>query len=398
MKKNNTASKKLYIDKEALATLAMARDGLLKPVVSLMNKKEATKVNETGIYKGSLFPFSFILAPAGKRNHKVLKETKKGETLQLICDNKNVGYIVADEIFPIDRDKRIYKIYGTNNPEHIGVKDTYRRLGKLAISGKYKIDFDDIKSNIIKIKKIIKSLNAKNISAIMLSGKPFHRVHERLIRIALLKSDLLIIFLQKPYKNDELPFDIRYETVKFFIDNFLPKDKVILLPLENTYIFGGLNELTLDAIVSKNYGITNLIVGQNHAGLGAYWENKKLVSIADMLIEQIGINIDITSEFVYCDLCKTFVSTATCPHGSHHHVKYHNDSIMELFRLGIIPPTILMRKEISSIILSKLYPNRKEQLKKIFQNLSTSLGVIDEFKCEDFYEGLMNLYQTSSLT
>ena len=142
---------------------------------------------------------------------------------------------------------------------------------------------------------------------------------------------------------------------------------MILLPLENTYIFGGLNELTLDAIVSKNYGITNLIVGQNHAGLGAYWENKKLVSIADMLIEQIGINIDITSEFVYCDLCKTFVSTATCPHGSHHHVKYHNDSIMELFRLGIIPPTILMRKEISSIILSKLYPNRKEQLKKYFK-------------------------------
>jgi sulfate adenylyltransferase len=71
---------------------------------------------------------------------------------------------------------------------------------------------------------------------------------------------------------------------------------------------------------------------------------------------------------------------------------------MELFRLGIIPPAILMRKEISSIILSELYPSRKATLQKIHQNLSTSSGVIDEFKCEDFYDGLMNLYQTSSLT
>ena len=71
---------------------------------------------------------------------------------------------------------------------------------------------------------------------------------------------------------------------------------------------------------------------------------------------------------------------------------------MELFRLGIIPPAILMRKEISSIILSSLYPQRKSQLKKIHQNLSTSSGLIDEFESEDFYNGLMSLYQTSSLT
>jgi sulfate adenylyltransferase len=71
---------------------------------------------------------------------------------------------------------------------------------------------------------------------------------------------------------------------------------------------------------------------------------------------------------------------------------------MELFKLGIIPPAILMRKEISSIILSDLYPERKSLLKRIHQNLSTSSGVIDKFKSEDFYDGLMNLYQTSSLT
>ena len=392
-----TQNRSLYIDREAVATLAMARDGLLNPVKALMNKEEAKKVDKEGQYNGSIFPFSFVLAPAGRVNHEVLKTAQKGETLTLICDSTVCGSIVVDEIFSINKDERVQKIYGTNNPEHPGVKDTYQRLGTLAICGKYEVQFDHIKNNMIKIKTAIEDIEAKNISAIMLSGKPFHRVHERLIRTALVKCDLLIIFLQKPYKGAELTYETRYKTLKYFCENFLPRDRVLLLPIENTYIFGGFNELTLNAIVSRNYSATKLIIGQNHAGLGAYWEDKKLLSIVDTL-EKINIEIEIMSEFVYCDKCTTLVSTNACPHGRHHHVKYHNDSIMELFKLGIIPPAILMRKEVSSIILSDLYPKRKNQLKKIHQNLSTSSGLIDEFKSEDFYDGLMNLYQTSSLT
>jgi len=392
-----TKPSSLYIDKEAVATLAMARDGLFKPATKLMNQKQSDEVNNTGVFNGSIFPFSFILSPSGKTNNQILKNSQKGDKLNFVCDGKVCGHIIVDEIFPIDKDKRIQKIYGTNNPDHPGVKDTYKRLGDLAICGEYEIDFENIKSNIKTIKDTVKELDAKKISAIMLSGKPFHRVHERLIRTALVKCDLLIIFIQKPYKDDDLKFDIRYKTLKYFIDNFVPKDRVILLPLENTYIFGGFNELTLNAIVSRNYGATKLIIGQNHAGLGAYWEDKKLNSIVDNL-QQLHIDIEIMSEFVYCDKCTTLVSTNACPHGSHHHVKYHNGSIMELFKLGIVPPAILMRKEISSIILSELYPQRITILKKIHQNLSTSSGVIDEFKSEDFYDGLMNLYQTSSLT
>jgi sulfate adenylyltransferase len=393
-----TSNNLLYIDREAIATLAMARDGLLQPVTKLMNKQESEEVNETGFYDGSIFPFSFILSPAGKRNSAVLKSAKKGDILTLICEEKQCGTLIVDEVFEINKDERIQKIYGTNNPEHPGVKDTYKRLGNIAVCGEYTIEFDDIKNNIKKINKTIANLEAKNISSIILSGKPFHRVHERLIRTALVKCDLLIIFLQKPYHDDgRLSYKVRYETLKYFLDNFIPKDRVILLPLENTYIFGGLNELTLNSIVSKNYGATKLIIGQNHAGLGAYWDHNEFVSIVDTL-ETLNIKIEIMSEFVYCDKCTTLVSTNACPHGSHHHVKYHNESIMELFRLGIIPPAILMRKEVSAIIFSEFYPSRKATLKKIYQNLSTSSGVIDEFKCEDFYDGLMHLYQTSSLT
>jgi sulfate adenylyltransferase len=390
-------TKQLYIDQEALATLSLLKEGLLKPVDKLMNEKESIEVNQTKIYKGTTFPFSFVLAPSGKRNESVLKSLKKGEKLTLVCDGVPCGHLICDEVFKIDKDERVKLIYGTNNPLHPGVVNTYQRLGNYAICGEFEVIFEDIKNHKIELETAITNLEAKSISAIMLSGKPFHRIHERLIRTALVKNDLIVIFLLKPYTDDELSYKTRYNVVKYFCDNFLPKDKVILIPLENTYIFGGFNEIILNAIVAYNYGCTQLILGKEKAGIGAFYQDRCFSSIADE-IKGIDIDIEIMSNFVYCDKCSTLVSTNACPHGSHHHIHYHSESIMELFYLGIIPPAILVRKEISSIILSDLFPQRTEKLAKIHQQLSLNSGLLDDFETTDFYENLMSLYQTSSLT
>lgn len=390
-------NKTIYIDQEALATLSLLKEGLLSPVDKLMNEKESLEVNNTKLYKGSTFPFSFVLAPSGKRNEKVLKSLQKNDKVTFICEGKVCGSLICDEVFKIDKDERVRLIYGTNDQLNAGVANTYKRLGNYAICGEFEIIFEDIKNHKADLKKAIDNVEAKSISAIMLSGKPFHRIHERLIRTALVKNDLIVIFLLKPYNDDSLSFKTRHQTIKYFCDNFLPKDKIVLIPLENTYIFGGFNEIILNAIVANNYGCTELIIGKEKSGIGAFYEDKSFSSILDTIIG-VDIKIDIMSNFVYCNKCNTLVSTNACPHGSHHHIHYHSESIMELFYLGIIPPAILVRKEISSIILSDLYPERLEKLGKIHQHLSLNSAILDDFESTDFYESLMNLYQTSSLT
>jgi sulfate adenylyltransferase len=389
--------KKIYIDQEAVATLSLLKEGLLKPVTKLMNKEQSNEVNKNKMFQGVTFPFSMILAPSGRKNEQVLKSLKKGDKVEFVCEGKVCGHIVCDEVFKIDKDERIRLIYGTNNPAHPGVITTYQRLGEYAICGDYEIDFDDIKEHKDKIQKAIDTVNAKSVSAFMISGKPFHRVHERLIRTALVNNDLIVIFLLKPYKDDGLSFNTRYKCLEYFCDNYLLKDKVVLVPLENTYIFGGFNEIILNALVAKNYGCSEIILGKEKHGLGAFYDQSDFHTILDE-IQGIDINIDIMSSFVYCEKCSTLVSTNACPHGAHHHIHYHTESIMELFNLGIIPPAILMRKEISSIILSEMYPERNEKLARIHQQLSPNSGLIDDFETTDFYESLMSLYQTSSLT
>jgi len=198
----------------------------------------------------------------------------------------------------------------------------------------------------------------------MMAGNPLHRAHERLIRQTLDKTDLIIIFLLKPYHEKELAFETRQETLEYFITHFLPKNRVLMVPLESSYIFAGYNEVLIDAIVAKNYGCNCLTIGQNHAGVGMYYDQNSNKSIVDKLI---GTNIEnnIADEYVYCNECKTLVSTNTCPHGQHHHINYHSDSILELLKLGLLPPAVLMRKEISALILAKLCTDRFKNLEKL---------------------------------
>ncbi len=387
----------IYIDKEAISTLALAKEGLLKPVTSLMNQREANEVDEKGIYKNKTFPFSFILAPSGKKNEEILKSIKPNEILDLICENRKYGEIVAKEVFIIDPLKRVEKIFKTSDITHPGVKETIKRLGKYAICGEYEVDFDEIKKNKAIISKAKKDANASDITALMMAIKPLHRAHERLIRLTLEKTDLVVIFLLKPYKDDVLSYSLRLKTLNYFVKNYLPKNRVVIVPLENTYIFAGNNEVILNSIVAKNFGCSKIVIGQNHAGVGMFYDRNSLKSIFDT-IKGINIDIDIAHEFVYCNLCKTLVSISTCPHGQHHHIHYHSNSILELLTEGLLPPAVLVRKEISAIILNHIFPNRFKNFEKLYDDIVPSTGLLEHHNEKDFYIELMNLYQTTSLT
>ncbi len=395
--RKNKALKELHIDKEALATLSLVKEGILKPIDKLMDEEESKKVTITKKYKGQHLPFPFVLAPAGKRNKEVLQNVKKNEILKIMVKNEYVGYIKTKNIFKINIKERIKSIFGTCDETHPGVKDTKRRLGDYAIVGDYEVNFNEIKKAKNRIKEAKNRIQAKKVTAIMMAAKPLHRAHERLIRLTLEDTDLLVIFLLKPYKKDILSYEIRYKTLRYFIDNFLPTNKVLVVPFENTYIFAGYNNAILDSIAAKNFGCNNIILGQNHSGIGVFYDNDRITSILDK-INNIGIKVQIISEFVYCDQCKTLVSTKTCPHGKHHHISYHSPSIMEILKSGLLPPAVLVRKEISAILLSELFKNRFEDLSKVYDAIMPNSGLLEEHDEQDFYVKLLQLYQTTSLT
>jgi len=395
-RKNST----LFIDHEAVSALSLVKAGLLAPVTKLQNSAEANELVETGMINGKTFPFPFLLAPSGKMNEEILKAAKPGDVLDLVSGGgQHVGTLNVEEVFPIDVKERLRQIYGTDDLAHPGVASTYKRLGNYAIAGEYDIAPSDVlEQSKLLIKEAIERIEAQHVTAIMMAANPLHRAHERLIRQTLETTDLIVIYLLKPYNNTDLKYEVREEALNFFIDHYLPKNRVIVVTLENSYLFAGFNEVIIDAIVASNYGCNRLMIGQNHAGVGMYYDHNTHKSVIDHL-RGIDITIDIASEYVYCNICKTLVSTQTCPHGQHHHISYHSESILELMKLGLLPPAVLIRKEISSIILANLYPNRFKNLEKLYYDIMpVSGGLLEEHTERDFYRELMKLYQTTSLT
>ena len=392
-KRNDT----LFIDEEALSSLALVQEGLLSPVKGLMNEAEAKEVDKTHKYKNLPMPYSFILTPKGKQNEKNIKNFKKGQKVYLICNNKKVGELIVEETFKIDPRERIINIYGTDDKSQPAIKRAFERIGEWAVSGEYKVDYPPIKKSIELVKKAKENLKPKKVSAIILGANPLNRAHERVIRQSLDSCDLLVIFLMKPFTKEGLDYKIRKETLDILLNNFLPQNRVLVVPFENSYIFAGYNELILDAIVAKNYGCDRIIIGRNHRALGMVYSQNEINTIFDT-IKDIDIKVSLFDEYVYCDVCKTIVNNNTCPHGQHHHIHYHHRPLMELIQSGIVPPPILVRKEISAHILSSLFPNRFKNLQETYDMLMPSGGILEEKSEEEFYIKLIELYQTSSLT
>ncbi len=390
-------NKSLFIDKEAVASLSLVKEGILAPIDSLMGSRIAKEVDESSMYKGKSFPCSFLLAPSGKRNKETLEGLSQGETVNLVENHKIVGRLTVDEVFEIDEIARIEKIYGTRDLSHPGVVNTLSRLGKYAVSGEYEVDFEDVKKAKIKIEEAKKRIDAKYIAGLVMAARPLNRAHERLIRLTLEKNDLVVIFLSKPYYTDEFPYSLRHEALECLINTYLPSDRVVVVPLENTYLFAGTNELLLDAIAIQNFGCDSFVIGANHAGLGMFYESHEIKSIFDTFVG-VDLKIEISSYFVYCNVCKTLVTGRSCPHGMHHHINFNAESLQQLLKTGLLPPAILMRKDISAIYLSKLFPNRFKNLGKLYNDLTTNSGLIEEHSEREFYNELMSLYQTTSLT
>lgn len=212
------------------------------------------------------------------------------------------------------------------------------------------------------------------------------------------KADLVIVFLVRTLQENHIDYAIRKRVLEFFNQNYLPEKRVFVFPLENTTLFSSHTNPTLECIAARSFGANKLVIGQNHAGIGMFYDHNEAHTILDRYKNELAIEIIVLPELVYCNQCRTLVSTKTCPHGQHHHIKYHPDIIKELLFKGIMPPAILVRPEISAFILSELFPNRFKDVQKLCDDLFVNSGLLEKRTDRDFYEELMKLYQTSSMT
>jgi len=384
----------ISINTEVFGALELIKNKIVSDYDSLMDDEQIKEVSEKGYFNGEPMPYSFGFAPFGEINQNITSKLTAGQKVNLNLDGKIVGHIEVAKVFKFDESMRAKNIFLANEASN----DKELNLGKYGISGKFELYDESMQICKNALNDLIKEDGAKKITAVFLTADPFNRAHERLVRMTIDKADLVIVFLIRTREEKHVDYEIRKQVLDYFVQNYLPTKKVFVFALENTTLFTSHANPTLECIAASRLGANKLVIGQNHSGIGMFFDHNEAHTILDIYKNDLNLEIIVLPELVYCNKCKTLVSTKSCPHGQHHQIKYHPDVIKELLFNGIMPPAILVRPEISALILSKLFTNRFKDVQKLCDDLFVNSGLLENKTDRDFYEELMKLYQTSSLT
>lgn len=386
-------NKILQITADEFGTLELIESGVLGSFKKLTNKKELEIIEQTNKLEGNIMPFAYSFAPFLPSAQELLKSVKKGERLELSFDGKIIGEIKTEEIYTLDNPN--LSIFTAKN---ICILNEKERLGKIALSGSFELKDNPLRKIKEQIKAKIAENNAKKVTAIMLTADPLNRLHERLIRMTIDKADLVIIFLVRTFSTEgRLDFPLRLKCLEYVCENYIAKERVCIVPFSHTTLFSDHINPVLEAIAAQNFGANKLVIGQNHTGLGMIYDNNQASTLLDSYANELGLELIIMPEMFYCEQCHTLVSSKSCPHGDHHHIKYHATTLKQLLFAGIMPPAILVRPPISAMILDELFPERFASLQRIYDDLFPNRGIVEKHGQKDFYEKLMKLYQTVSL-
>ena len=384
----------ISINTEVFGALELIKNKILSDYDSLMDDEQIKEVSKKGYFNGEPMPYSFGFAPFGEVNQNIASKLHAGQRVNLNMNGKIVGHIDVAKIFKFDESMRAKNIFLANESN----SEMSLNLGKYGISGEFELYDESLQISKDALNELIKESGAKKITAVFLTADPFNRAHERLVRMTIDKADLVVVFLIRTREERHIDYEIRKQVLDFFNQNYLPTKKVFVFVLKNTTLFSSHANPTLECIAASRLGANKLVIGQNHSGIGMFFDHNEVHTILDIYKNDLNLDVIVLPELVYCNKCKTLVSTKSCPHGQHHQIKYHPDVIKELLFNGIMPPAILVRPEISALILSKLYVNRFKDIQKLCDDLFVNSGLLENKTDRDFYEELMKLYQTSSLT
>ncbi|MBI2447384.1 MAG: sulfate adenylyltransferase [Candidatus Omnitrophica bacterium] len=348
--------KQVVLDQWAISDLEMIAVGAFSPLEGFMCKEDYKNVLDMKRLSNGL-PWTIpITLSATKEKSSTLKE---GEDIALLGQDKALlAVLLLQEKFNHDKEKEALEVYGTNDTQHPGVARVYK-MGEVLLGGKISVlqlpkheNFLNYRLTPYETRKIFSDRGWRRIVGFQ-TRNPVHRAHEYIQKCALETVDGLLLHpLVGETKGDDIPAELRMRCYEVLLENYYPKDRVVLSVLAAAMRYAGPNEAIFHAIIRKNYGCTHFIVGRDHAGVGKYYGPFDAHYIFDEFEPgELGITPLFFDFTFYCKICNGMASYKSCPHDSSNHVSLSGTKVREMLKSGQIPPPEFTRREVAEILL-----------------------------------------------
>ncbi len=356
----------LIIDREIAIQLEMIATGVLSPHEGFVGKADYQSILDRGrLADGTPWTLPPTFSPVGAENEKVASGLQKGEKVAL---REKDGTLIAifhfKERFKQDKEERAQKLFGTKDKAHPGVDNIYRNMGEELLAGPIDLvdrqnwgPFEKYRIPPAETWKLFETLKWKTVVAFQ-TANPIHRGHEYLQKCALeILDGLFINPIVETTRRAYFRNEFRLKAYEAAIDNYYPKDRVVLAALRVTMNYAGPKEAILHALIRRNFGCTHFIVGRDHAGFRDFYDPYASQHIFDDYDpEELGIAPLFFQESFFCTRCGNMASSKTCPHGREFQISMSGTGIQDIIRYGYVPPKEIMRPEVTQIASQGIQP------------------------------------------
>jgi sulfate adenylyltransferase len=330
--------------------------GVFSPLKGFMNEENFTSVVKKGRLSNDL-PWTIpIILDA---NEELAIKVKDSSQVALRNNGQIFGVMQVEDLYKFDKTQSAKSVFQTDDPSHPGF-NKFVTMQDILIAGEVKIVntpnkkfLDPLRLTPAESRKEIEDQGWKSTVAFQTRNVP-HVAHEMLQKAALnIYDGLFINPLIGKKKVGDFKDDVILNSYTVLIDNYYPKSRIIFSTLHTEMKYAGPREAIHHAIMRQNFGCSHIIIGRDHAGVGNYYSPFAAHDIfkdyPDLEIEPIFF-----PAFYFCKKCQSYVNERTCPHDLNYREELSGTKMRKMFSSGELPPSHLMRPEISKVILS--YP------------------------------------------
>lgn len=350
---------RVTLDERQASDVEMIAVGGFSPLTGFMGKDDYDSVvGSMRLNSGVPWSLPVTLSVAESLANKL----SVGSSLALAdTDGTVLAVMELSEKFKYDKEKEALQVYGTEDLAHPGVA-YLAEAGAVALAGDIVLvnraqnqPFPDHRLDPAATRKAFRDKGWKRIVGFQ-TRNPVHRAHEYIQKCALEAVDGLLLHpLVGATKSDDIPADVRMQCYRALIENYYPKDRVILSVFPAAMRYAGPREAVFHAIVRKNYGCTHFIVGRDHAGVGSYYGTFDAHYIFDEFEPgELGIQPMFFDHTFFCKACDSMASYKTCAHDSGQHVILSGTKVRDMLRDGKMPPPEVSRREVAEILVQSM--------------------------------------------